>query len=110
MTNKITDEITKKECDLLVYEKITFDDQPKHYVAVMGENQTIICDAKFDSDVKNYSINWHYPTQFDSRVIRGPITANTHYSIDNIEIKNHVITSKLTILNVTEDDCESNVC
>ncbi len=42
--------------------------------------------------------------QLDSRVITGQITANTHYLIDNIEIKNHVITSKLTILNVTEDD------
>jgi hypothetical protein len=54
LTNKITEEITKKEYDLLVYEKITFDDQPKRYVAVMGENQTISCSAKFDSDVKNY--------------------------------------------------------
>jgi hypothetical protein len=71
-----------------VYEKITFDDQPKRYVAMMGENQMISCGAQFDTDAKNYSINWHYPAQFDSRFITGPITANTHYSIDNVSTYN----------------------
>lgn len=90
-----------------VIEQIIFDGL-KNKRLKFGQNQTLECEAKFDSDAKDYDIGWQYGYGNET------ITNFSRYSIDNIRKENNVMKSTLTIFNVKKEDlgiyrCRANI-